>query len=388
MSCSKYLPRVAARLPLVGHSAQNKFRSPWLLTQDILVSSNPSTGVLFTKCLHTTPVVLQSSPLADPENKGYRQKGINFDTLGSWNSRIEMTIDVKKSIEKGRLIPEIPLDEIGAASLLGRRKVNEDRYAVEELSDDLLYFAIFDGHGGATAVDFVHMFITHNIKFWLQKTSNLSEVLSNSFIDVNNLLTRHIALYDIEATSGTTATVCLLRNNIELVVGHVGDSRAVLCREGEAIRLTEDHTPDDHQEAERVKAAGGRITDNSLGVPQVNGRLAMTRSIGDVALKPYGVTAEPFIRSIRIKHGKDAFLLLLTDGLSFVLRDQEMMDIVTSCATPAEAAKQVTDQALQFGSEDNSTAVVIPFGAWGKYQNTTRSIPYSFGRQLNSNRFT
>lgn len=90
----------------------------------------------------------------------------------------------------------------------------------------------------------------------------------------------------------------------------------------------------------------------------------------------------------QVRHGVDSFLLLTTDGLSFVLSDQELMDIVTSCHNPSEAAKFITDQALQFGSEDNSTAVVIPFGAWGKYQNTTRSIPYSFGRNLFSNRYS
>lgn len=94
-----------------------------------------------------------------------------------------------------------------------------------------------------------------------------------------------------------------------------------------------------------------------------------------------------FCCNFQVRHGKDAFLVLLTDGLSFVLDDQEIMDIVGSCSGPQEAASFITDQALQFGSEDNSTGVVIPFGAWGKYRQTTRSIPYSFGRNLSSNRY-
>lgn len=52
---------------------------------------------------------VRSSHLSDPENRGESQKGVNFDTLGSWNSRLEMSIDIKKSIQKGSLIPEIPL---------------------------------------------------------------------------------------------------------------------------------------------------------------------------------------------------------------------------------------------------------------------------------------
>ena len=51
--------------------------------------------------------------------------------------------------------------------------------------------------------------------------------------------------------AGTTATVALLRDGIELVVGSVGDSRAMLCRKGKALKLTVDHTPDRKDEKER-----------------------------------------------------------------------------------------------------------------------------------------
>lgn len=52
-------------------------------------------------------------------------------------------------------------------------------------------------------------------------------------------------------TVGTTATVALLRDGIELVVGSVGDSRAMLCRKGEAYTVTSDHTPERKDEKQR-----------------------------------------------------------------------------------------------------------------------------------------
>lgn len=52
-------------------------------------------------------------------------------------------------------------------------------------------------------------------------------------------------------TSGTTATVALLRDGIELVVASVGDSRALLCRKGKPMKLTTDHTPERKDEKER-----------------------------------------------------------------------------------------------------------------------------------------
>jgi protein phosphatase 1K len=53
------------------------------------------------------------------------------------------------------------------------------------------------------------------------------------------------------ANAGSTATVALLRDGIELVVASVGDSRAMLCRKGKALKLTDDHHPDRKDEKER-----------------------------------------------------------------------------------------------------------------------------------------
>lgn len=55
--------------------------------------------------------------------------------------------------------------------------------------------------------------------------------------------------------SGTTATVALLRDGIELVVASVGDSRALLCRKGKAMKLTIDHTPERKEEKDRYLSA-------------------------------------------------------------------------------------------------------------------------------------
>lgn len=51
--------------------------------------------------------------------------------------------------------------------------------------------------------------------------------------------------------AGTTSTVALLRDGIELVVASVGDSRAMLCRKGKALKLTVDHTPERKDEKDR-----------------------------------------------------------------------------------------------------------------------------------------
>lgn len=65
-----------------------------------------------------------------------------------------------------------------------------------------------------------------------------------------------------------------------LHVANVGDCRAVLCRGGEAVVITTDHTPSVPSEAARVEAAGGFV---SRG--RVNGILGVSRSFGDIHCK-------------------------------------------------------------------------------------------------------
>uniref|UniRef100_A0A8C3A0I3 Protein phosphatase, Mg2+/Mn2+ dependent 1K n=1 Tax=Cyclopterus lumpus TaxID=8103 RepID=A0A8C3A0I3_CYCLU len=154
----------------------------------------------------------------------------------------------------------------------------------------------------------------------------------------------------------------------------------MLCRKGRAEKLTRDHTPDHRDERHRIRRFGGFVTWNSVGEASVNGRLAMTRSIGDFHLKASGVIAEPDTR--RLTHASDSFLALTTDGINFLLSDQEICDVINRCQDPTEAADVIAQQALQYGSEDNASILVVPFGAWGKHQSST--AVYSMSRNFSS----
>uniref|UniRef100_A0A5F8GDX9 Protein phosphatase, Mg2+/Mn2+ dependent 1K n=1 Tax=Monodelphis domestica TaxID=13616 RepID=A0A5F8GDX9_MONDO len=272
----------------------------------------------------------------DPDGSG---RPATWDTFGIWDNRIDEPILLPPSIKYGKPIPKISLENVGCSSLIGKRKENEDRFGFAQLTDEVLYFAVYDGHGGSAAADFCHTHMEKYIMDFLTKEKNLETVLTNAFLEIDKAFARQASLSadGTLLTSGTTATVALLRDGIELVIASVGDSRALLCRKGKPLKLTTDHTPERKDEKERVKKCGGFVAWNSLGQPHVNGRLAMTRSIGDLDLKNSGVIAEPETKRIK---------------------------------------------AIQYGTEDNSTAVVIPFGAWGKYKNS--EVSFSFSRSFAS----
>ncbi|XP_038588234.1 protein phosphatase 1K, mitochondrial-like [Micropterus salmoides] len=309
---------------------------------------------------------------------------VTWDSFGIWDNRIEEPILLPSSIRYGKPIPQVSLSRVGSASVLGLRKQNEDRLRVARIHDNLQYFAVFDGHGGPHAADYCYTFMEKFIRDALEEEDDLEKVLKKAFLDVDKALHTHLSYFNNASflTAGTTATVAMLRDGVELVVGSVGDSRAMLCRKGRANKLTKDHTPDRKDERHRIQRFGGFVTWNSVGQANVNGRLAMTRSIGDFHLKTSGVIAEPDTQRLTIQHANDSFLALTTDGINFLLSDQEICDVINQCQDPTEAADVIAQQALQYGSEDNATIIIVPFGAWGKHQSST--AVYSMSRNFTS----
>ncbi|KFR17259.1 hypothetical protein N306_02037 [Opisthocomus hoazin] len=340
------------------------------------------------KCLTATCYSSTSERHASRFDSDGSGRPTTWDTFGIWDNRIDEPILLPPSIKYGKPIPKVSLANVGCASQIGKRKENEDRFDYAQLTEDVLYFAVYDGHGGAAAADFCDKYMEKYIKEILAQEENLESVLNKAFLEINKAYERHAHL-SADATlmnSGTTATVALLRDGIELVVASVGDSRALLCRKGKAMKLTIDHTPERKEEKERIRNCGGFVAWNSLGQPHVNGRLAMTRSIGDLDLKNSGVIAQPETKRVQLHHADDSFLVLTTDGINFMVNSQEIWAFINQCHDPADKMIILTicffSQAMQFGTEDNSTVVIVPFGAWGKYK--SGEVNFSFSRSFAS----
>lgn len=89
--------------------------------------------------------------------------------------------------------------------------------------------------------------------------------------------------------------------------------------------------------------------------------------------KPYGVTAEPEVKT-KLLHGSDwAYIVLCTDGISSVLSDAEIVDLARNARDPKVAAKTIMDFAEELGSDDNLTAMVVPLAGWGKITGPDRT---------------
>lgn len=151
-----------------------------------------------------------------------------------------------------------------------------------------------------------------------------------------------------------------------LITAHVGDTRILLCNTatGLAVPLTSNHHPSLPEEATRLRRYAATFVTDSFGEERISG-LANTRAFGDMSSKRIGVSAEPEIRRIEVLPAEYSFLVLVSDGVSGHLGDQEIVDIVKEAKTPEQAARDVTSFATSTSQDaDNATTLVVRLGGW------------------------
>ncbi|KAI9845899.1 MAG: hypothetical protein M1837_004435 [Sclerophora amabilis] len=151
-----------------------------------------------------------------------------------------------------------------------------------------------------------------------------------------------------------------------LLTSHVGDTRILLCStaNGSAIPLTTNHHPSSPSEGSRLRRYAATFVTDSFGEERMSG-LANTRAFGDMQSKRIGVSAEPEIRRLDIRPAEYSFIVLVSDGISGTLNDQEIVDVVKEARTPDQGAKDVVRFATEVSTEgDNATCMVVRLGGW------------------------
>lgn len=151
-----------------------------------------------------------------------------------------------------------------------------------------------------------------------------------------------------------------------LLVGHVGDTRILLCETatGLAKPLTSDHHPNSPIESHRLRRFAASFVTDSFGEERIQG-LANSRAFGDIGSKRLGVSAEPEITRTELGPAQYSFLVLMSDGVSGTLSDQEIVDVVKEAKTPEQGARDVVSYSTEVTVDgDNSTCVVVRLGGW------------------------
>ncbi|XP_073004088.1 probable protein phosphatase 2C 44 [Typha latifolia] len=223
-----------------------------------------------------------------------------------------------------------------------------------EKGHELGLFAIFDGHLGDSVPSYLRDNLFANILneplFW----ENPAEAIKNAYSSTNRYILENSTQL---GPGGSTAVTAIVVDGKDLWIANIGDSRAVVCERGAANQLTVDHEP--HTERKRIEKQGGFVTTFPGDVPRVNGQLAVARAFGDQSLKAH-LSSEPDVRHVPIDTSIE-FVILASDGLWKVMRNQEAVDIVKGVKDPQAAAKRLTTEALARKSKDDISCIVIRF---------------------------
>ncbi len=230
------------------------------------------------------------------------------------------------------------------------REVNEDYYNIIINYHNIPpTFIIADGMGGHNygeiasklAVDCASSNILQ-INDYLQKGFDIPNFIKTIFRLSNNLVT-HEANSTLELNGmGTTMIISLIYEG-KLFIGHVGDSRVYLIREGKILRLTTDHSY-----IEELIKTGSLTREEAESHPKKN---LITRALGCFE------NLEVDIYTYNIK--KNDYILLCTDGLTNELIEDEILDCFNNSTDPKKLCEELIIKANKRGGEDNITVIIF-----------------------------
>jgi PPM family protein phosphatase len=238
-----------------------------------------------------------------------------------------------------RIVEKAALSDVGR-----QRQGNEDSFL--ERSP---LFAVADGMGGARAGEVASRIAVEQFDVQEDVDGPPGEQLAEVARAANRQIHKMAQEDSAYAGMGTTFTAALFGGR-EITIGHVGDSRLYRLRDGELERLTHDHSLVE----EFVRQ--GKLTPAEAEVhPQ---RSIITRALGP----------EPEVEVDTYTHaGRDGDVYLLnSDGLTGMINEDKVAEILRERESLEEAAKKLIAAANENGGKDNITVVLFRLGSDGE----------------------
>ena len=234
-----------------------------------------------------------------------------------------------------------------AGTDVGRvREQNEDAHFTDAESG---VFVVADGMGGHAAGEVASSMVVAHFSNGAgesgrsRSVGDARELLRGTLTRVNRAIISDSRDNPARAGMGTTATALILLPEGFYVIGHVGDSRAYLLRDGEVSRLTEDHTYV-QQLVDR-----GRLSDEQARLHPRSSLL--TRALGteeSVEIDLYDGSLSPGDRFV-----------VSSDGLTGMISEEELGMLVRLPVEPGELVRRLIEAANDAGGSDNITVIVV-----------------------------
>ncbi len=208
-------------------------------------------------------------------------------------------------------------------------------------------FIVADGMGGHAAGEVASEMAVRIVGQALEGVAGrpdteAAEIIRNSIIEANGQIFQRTLVEQDKRGMGTTATAMVI-NGPRYLIGQVGDSRAYVLRDAELLQLTKDHS----YVQEQVDA-GYLSPEQARTHPYSN---VITRCVGANSY----VAPDIYVGALRTG---DTFLLA-SDGLTGMLEDHELLNVMRSGRPPGELVDTLVAEANRRGGLDNVTVIVV-----------------------------
>lgn len=218
-----------------------------------------------------------------------------------------------------------------------QRRANEDSMLARSP-----LFVVADGMGGAQAGEVASRLAVESFLDGLHDTTDAEGALAQYAQAANVSIHEHSQANAEHAGMGTTLTAVYVGAE-EVAIAHVGDSRAYCLRDGELLRLT-----DDHSLVDELIRQGKLTPEEAVEHPQ---RSVITRALGP---EP---EVEIDTRSYRARDG-DVYLLC-SDGLTTMVPDPQLAEILLTHPRLRDAGEALIAAANEAGGRDNITVLLL-----------------------------
>lgn len=222
------------------------------------------------------------------------------------------------------------------------RKNNEDCYLI---LPEAGLFAVADGMGGHNAGEIASKLAIEELK---EKAAQLAEINTK---DVLRWMTETVEdanskIYELSSRSsetmgmGTTLTALLIKGS-KAVIGHIGDSRIYLWRDGNLSLLSEDHS----------------MVNELVRLGQLSKDKARNHPHRNILSRALGVEKDIAIDCFQLEVQKGDVFILCTDGFSNVIDDEELVAELLASENWEQSLKKLKKSVLDRGAPDNFTVV-------------------------------
>ncbi len=218
------------------------------------------------------------------------------------------------------------------------REKNEDDYLIKN-KNEFKIFVVADGMGGHEAGDVASALAIETINNYEFKAECLDRDIKKAIRLANKKIYKQSKADNKKM--GTTITLAIIKDNL-VKIGHIGDSRAYIYNGKQLEQITKDHS----YVRELVKKdliSEAEAKDH----PQKN-----------VLLKALGTESEPEIDLIETKFKQGDLILLCSDGLTNMVAEKEIQNVLASNLDVEEKAKKLVETANENGGHDNITVLI------------------------------